>query len=310
MKTPFGIIRTGKQRLFVAFFMYSMVSLLVSVVSFSLFRKLEDLEKATAMINRFYISTLRGIKTGQDFFTHETTNEEFFRLGRSGILNEHYVLFQDVDKQREAMLHEKKVVQMLGAEPLHLLDSLLDDYIKTFHGIVVKIKSRGFRDHGLVGQMRDYAHKLENHRYIDQVNLLQIRRHEKDYIIRQDTAYMYKLVDSANQLRAYIKEHNKISDPEKEDLRFWLTRYETIFLQIVEIDLEVGQKERTGLSMMLKERTERINEIVRDFNEKANERYSEIFENFQLVTVIVVTVSVILTLLLSLGFKHILQDET
>jgi len=100
-----------------------------------------------------------------------------------------------------------------------------------------------------------------------------------------------------------------ISGQEREELRFWLSRYDEVFVRIVEIDLEVGQRNRTGMSADLKATTERINEIVGNFKHKADQQYAEIFENFQVVTVVVVTISVILTLLLSLGFKHIISPN-
>lgn len=309
MKTPLSHLKTGKQRIFVAFFLYSMVSLGVSVVSFSLFRQLEDLERVTEGINQFYVNTLRGIKTGQDFFVHEVTNDEFYQFGRSGILNEHHRLFKDVNEQRKTLLQEKKMIKLVGNEPLKVLDSLIEDYLTTFHGIVIKIKTKGFKQFGLVGQMREYAHKLEDYPLIDRVNLLQIRRLEKDYLLRQDTSYMYRLIDESSELRNHIRNHPAISASDKDDLRYWLSRYDDLFLEIVQLDLEVGQKDRTGLSQQLYLRSQRINEIVRDFNAQATARYKQIFQNFQIVTVVVVTISVILTLLLSLGFKHVISVE-
>ncbi|MCS6832646.1 MAG: hypothetical protein NZ521_03645, partial [Flammeovirgaceae bacterium] len=154
-------IRTTKQRIFVAFFIYSSVSFLVSVVSFILFRELEDLEQNTFRINNLYHLTLEAIKTGKDFFVYETSNENFFKKGESSILEEHNSLLEKVEKKLSELKKDRKIKKVIFSHELKTLDSLINEYKITYWDIVGKVKFRGFREYGLLGKMREHAERLE-----------------------------------------------------------------------------------------------------------------------------------------------------
>lgn len=69
------------------------------------------------------------------------------------------------------------------------LDSLIDFSILFNQSV----KERGFKDYGNEGRMRLKAHALESNGNLPYSILLQLRRHEKDYILRGETEYAEKL---------------------------------------------------------------------------------------------------------------------
>jgi hypothetical protein len=303
-------IRTAKQRIFVAFFIYSSISFLVSVVSFVLFRELEDLERTTFKINNLYYLTLEAIKTGQDFFVYEASNTNFYENGRSSILDEHYQILQKVEKRLDELKNNKKTKKVVTKEEVEKLDSLIRTYKETYWSIVGKIKFKGFREYGLLGKMREYAHNLEEQKDINKEYLFAVRRYEKDYLLRNDTAYLYKMMAASNLLRDNIESIKQLS-PERKDLyKEWLNRHNMLFLKVVEIDLAIGYKEKSGLSMRLADEVHELDKLMETINARANQRHENIFETFQMVVVVIVTFSVILTLLLSMAFKFVLEDKT
>lgn len=88
-----------------------------------------------------------------------------------------------------------------------------------------EIRERGYKDFGLVGVMRKKAHALEREKRIPRSLLLQLRRQEKDYIIRGEKQYLMsfkKVLDSCYNyfnlddstiklLQGYSKDFTKLS---------------------------------------------------------------------------------------------------
>ncbi|GAB4335080.1 MAG: hypothetical protein OHK0038_12550 [Flammeovirgaceae bacterium] len=281
----------------------------MSVVSFILFRELEDLERTTFKINNLYYLTLEAIKTGQDFFVYEASNTNFYENGRSVILDEHYQILQKVEKKLEELKNNKKTKKIASKEEIERLDSLIRSYKETYWSIVGKIKFKGFREYGLLGKMREYAHNLEEQKDINKEYLFAVRRYEKDYLLRNDTSYLYKMMAASNILRENIEQNKQISTERKDLYKEWINRHNMLFLKVVEIDLVIGYKEKSGLSMKLANEVQQLDKLVESINLRANQRHENIFETFQMVVVIIVTFSVILTLLLSMAFKFVLEDK-
>ena len=71
-------------------------------------------------------------------------------------------------------------------------NELITEQRVLFDKIVEKLVHRGMKDFGQEGKMREYAHKLEEDDLIDPADLLMLRRHEKDYIIRGQDEYIIK----------------------------------------------------------------------------------------------------------------------
>lgn len=302
-------IRTTKQRIFVAFFIYSSISFLVSVVSFVLFRELEDLERNTFRINNLYYLTLEAIKTGKDFFVYETTNEHFFENGESNVLSEHLTLLINVEKKLTELKKDKKAHKVIQPDELKKLDSLIENYKKTYWDIVGKIKFKGFREYGLLGKMREYAERLEAQRDINKEYIFAVRRYEKDYLLRNDTSYIYKVIAASNLLKRSIDNQENIGQEKKAIYKEWVDRHNNLFLKVVEIDFSLSYKEQSGLTMKLASQIQELDKLIEHINQRANRRHEKVFTTFQTVVVVIVTFSVILTLLLSMAFKFVLDDK-
>ena len=90
----------------------------------------------------------------------------------------------------------------------------------------------GFKDWGLLGQWRRAIHAVESqitgmNRTDLQESLLQLRRLEKDYLLRGDETY---LEDIRNRITGLRNEISKISSPKATKISEDLTSYEnTLF---------------------------------------------------------------------------------
>ncbi len=128
-------------------------------------------------------------------------------------------------------------------------------------------QTRGFKDTGLEGLMRQAVHEIENKIDIkSKLLLLNLRKHEKDFFLRKDTSYIPKHEAIYSELKNILK-----TDKNK-DLEINIEKYYSCFIKIVAIEKQMGLTLNQGLigelasnfatidtqNMLLSENTERI----------------------------------------------------
>ena len=179
----------------------------------------------------------------------------------------------------------------------HLLDfkGLLLGYDSAFQEYVDAVKKRGFKDYGLIGEMRESVHHLEDKLTANalQVYILTLRRHEKDYLLRLDPKYKAKLGTTADELRAKV-------GGDIESLRV-INEYQNTFFNILAIDEMIGLNNDAGLMSELKERSVAIDpaldNIVLELNQTREELQNELITWLLVVITVGVTISIIIAFL-------------
>jgi len=131
---------------------------------------------------------------------------------------------------------------------MEAIDSIkwfLDEDESIMKSLTEAIQLRGFKDFGIEGKMRGYAHQLEQMKQIDLDKVLLLRRWEKDYMLRNDTTYIQrfeKVLQSLKNDYQYSKEITEILD------NYWVS-----FRTIVNLDKIIGKKVNEGLNSRLQE---------------------------------------------------------
>jgi methyl-accepting chemotaxis protein len=128
-------------------------------------------------------------------------------------------------KQRLVILG---VITILGIISIHYSAKVLSDQEKTLLGI-----------HEEVAEI--------------EIHVLTIRKHEKDFLARDDVKYVKKLHDELNELNKHIKDlivlskNNNIETEELTQILGVLTEYKTVFDKLVKIKQTVGLSPEKGL---------------------------------------------------------------
>lgn len=188
-------------------------------------------------------------KSEKEFLAYEIINPIFFRSGVSVYLEEiendlnlinSYIL--DLDKQKTT--HELRL-----ADKLNHTSELFSKYKVMMKKMSKTLITKGFKDFGLVGNMRDKIHAVEQE-VIRQNNeaftiyMLTLRRHEKDYLLRKDLKYRKKFADVCKKFEEEIINSN---NPAYLKLIPLLNEYEGIFNKIIDIDIAIGLDPEKGL---------------------------------------------------------------
>ena len=111
----------------------------------------------------------------------------------------------------------------------------LQDLSSKFKDIIL---IRGFDDYGVEGEMHIITHQLENHSIIDKSMLLELRRHEKDYLMRGGIIYKQRFEMLINTL---------IDDDELDkNTKELLENYNLNFNKLVNLNLQLGLTNTKG----------------------------------------------------------------
>ncbi len=132
-------------------------------------------------------------------------------------------------------------------QQLNTIKEHADVYQSRFHEVSDAWVAKGL-DHksGLQGQFRDAAGELgtmlaETNEPTLMVDLLTIRKHEKDYLLRDDQKYVAKVQEQLAAMRLNALA-SSLSDDDKQTLRDLAGNYESLFLALVEQDKGIAIK--------------------------------------------------------------------
>ena len=147
------------------------------------------------------------------------------------------------------------------------LKSILLDYKKYFSELVMAQQKIGLTPtSGLYGQLRKAAGELEGlieNTDVTMLNvLLQIRRNEKDYMLRLDDKYLKRLQDNEHKLSTLI-ETSFFTKQRVTKLQDTLDNYNSAFLALVQEQKKMGYTKDHGL--LQKVRTV-IHQVNNEFN--------------------------------------------
>jgi PAS domain S-box-containing protein len=259
-----------RNKLLIGFLAFALISVLIIVPSSNYyFDKKESISNIIHRSELIYKYMLQDFRVVTDFFRFETSNPHFFIEKKSRYLQDHHKHVEDIMGELHTLLKH---------EDLHYLDIQPDikttqdnykEYLTTLNEIVALLLERGFKDFGNVGKMRHYIHQLEDYENIDQTQVLSLRRHEKDYIIRHQDQYITKLNNRSQSFKKQIKHNNRLNQAQKESAVAMLQNYVKSFNQLVSYDKKIGLHYNSGLKKKLDNREKKIEENLRAMIAKA-----------------------------------------
>lgn len=231
------MINSLKNKILAWFVSFSLFLLLIIITLNSHYYK--EREAKNHLIARFVrVETMliNIFKNSNAFFSSEITNSTFFETGKS-------IYLQRNDSLINIVLDELKSLKEVSSDQKISIyteaDSILA-YITEFDvifGQIVKLMhQRGYKDYGIEGEMRSQIHKLEELKNISLADVLMLRRHEKDYIIRHEEQYIAKLYDHTKLFKLLIAQSEFIDKKQKDSVIRILDDYQLLFSEIVRLD--------------------------------------------------------------------------
>lgn len=198
-----------------------------------------------------YRLLLKDFLTVKNFFYYESYNDSFYLTGSSQYIDMHERMYSRLSES-VTRLHASSLTQ---DSVIHsMLDSILSGLSK-YDGTLQEMKrlmiEKGYKDYGTVGRMRLYAHCVEAIPIVAKADVLQLRRHEKDFIIRNDESYAHLFLMKVDSLLCGLKKDKQIKNRLTDSVISLLENYRGEFEQFRVQEKQLGYKSNTGLKYVL-----------------------------------------------------------
>ena len=181
--------------------------------------------------------------------------------------NDHF----DGLRQQVINLQGRLAANGLDQEQVSLLSTQLDGYAAVFNKLVSVQKKIGLNpEDGLYGSLRDAVHNVEAR--VEDVNdqqlradMLELRRNEKDFMLRLDMKYPEKLEKNLKRMMADLdasRHPARVAEP----VRKLLSQYHRDFMTLVSANQEKGLTEKDGLQGSMRDTVHQTEDLLVTLN--------------------------------------------
>ncbi len=266
-----------KQKLYLLLLIMIVSLSVIGFFSYKNLIKVNDLGYIHEQALEIDINVLKLRKHEKDFLSRDIVNSEFYKTGNS----EYITGFSDDKVVLDRIIENLKADDLLTKnEILGKLDSIktfVNLYESEFIKVAEKIKDKGFKDWGLIGQMREAIHQVDDI-FIQvkantnaRVGLLTLRKHEKDYLLRKDLKYVSEFDSEIPKLLGVIRSDFRLSANNRERVLLLIENYQKTFHQVTNEDVVIGLSEQDGIMGQLRYAVHNIEPLVTEIIQELTE---------------------------------------
>jgi methyl-accepting chemotaxis protein len=177
----------------------------------------------------------------------------------------------NLERLKQELVRLESVSFMANDSSVRAVHTSLDDLEVRFKDLVQLLHQRGFKDFGLEGELRKAIHAVENTSFpYDKAGMLTLRRHEKDFFLRKDTAYARQF---NNKLEAFILPIQSGPAEESRDMILKnLENYRDRFNEVVSIETRIGLTETQGIKRIINEDLHHLKHAVQVLRSTVKEK--------------------------------------
>ncbi|MFV8342203.1 ATP-binding protein [Flavobacterium sp. XS2P39] len=269
------------------FMLYLHIDRKVDYLNNFTYRSYRVSQEFTANIRNFQTFLLFGYKE-KDFYLNHSQKD--LKLYIDNLKNQR--------KEVDLIFKESKELNIGNNPAMTHLSNEIDMLYTIANQFKATALIRGFKDHGIEGEMRNKAHFLEKKSSLDKITLLQLRRHEKDYMLRSDDASIQKFKDL---YYATLKEKNIDSVT-----RQVLTAYKNNFDSFVKLSSKLGVSQDQGLYGKINKMNEAVEnsfvQIIAHNKKRKNELEETLFYSQLCQTLLMTLIALVLCIYISKYF--------
>ena len=278
----------------VSFLFLTILILIQSLVSFFTLDRTIQIARIHSDINQLEIYTLNLIKSDNDFFTMEVINPKYFETHKSVFLTRRDSLNKRIRTKLNQVSHQSHDKSYELNTTLYRIDSMLSLYNLKFNTLESILYKKGFKDYGVEGEMRFHAHELEEtNSGIEISDILYLRRHEKDFLLRHDPSYLRSFEARANDIHAALAKRPKVNKKTMEHLH----EYRKLFLELASLQTIIGPANSGGLRNELNTLTVNISEQYFSLSEYSFKQSTTAQQNTRLFYIAALVIGILISIL-------------
>lgn len=228
-------------------------------------------------------------KIEQDFLIFGWKEIDFLEDGKSNFTQQFFTEVETVEISLEQKSNSDFVKSKGLEDEFRSILISVNRYKSAFDDLRKLLYTRGFKDHGLEGEMRSYVHDLQNCESAEEkVFAFSLRRHEKDFALRKDMSYTSKLHDTADQFIEFVKEASieefpHMTDRYKSKTIDAIRTYKNHFDKIVQTEIAIGLNEKAGQFLQLNRNKKETEPKISLLYQKINKQNSSLRQTASLV---------------------------
>ncbi len=303
------MFRKLQSQLFFIFLLFVLVNSVLVFISQYQAKRREQIAHIENFIHELELLIYKDAQQINYFFTYETSSAQFFKTQQSAYIENH----RQINKQIKQTLHEieqsKEFVQLSASELFETISIQLDSANAIFDSITSLVYLRGFMDWGIEGNMREYAHNLEQSESILLSDLLMLRRHEKDYIIRNEIKYREKFHQKLNEIVDKLYQSNTLNPVSKVKTIQTLLEYKKSFDRMVNLDSIIGIKNNSTLKAQLDNSLSLLLNDAKLVSHNCTIRKQKSFKQMQSITALSLLVFVLFSIYLSIKLSKLITHR-
>lgn len=183
------------------------------------------------------------------------------------------------------------------------------NYNTTYNELIYLYKLKGFKNYGLEGKMREYAHKIYefNNKEV-QYFCLVLRKHEKDFLLRKDLYYVNQFHSVSKTLIDFIN-NSSIRQDDKNFLINNLYYYSKNFNLLARIESKIGIKGQNGYLNKSKQIFDEIASMIEDMDNELKLIEAEHKEKLKEDTMTIIGILVLFLLVAIVGLTQLITTS-
>jgi len=211
----------------------------------------------------------------------------------------------EIDSINQIHISIQKAVMDFGEDAdLAPISETTEDFFGEFEELVALTVQRGINeDSGMEGAFRDAIHRVQNR--VKKLNmreaetlLLEIRRREKDFIMRKDTKYIDLVMQRSSELIDLVN-GSGIASLDKQEIINDIVGYRDKFVSLAEATKQISERYQK-LNMIVNE--------LQDLGAVLNNNKSEKAKIAQIIIISLMGIILVITIGLSLWFSKKISD--
>jgi signal transduction histidine kinase len=287
------------------FLFLTLLILIIGLVSISSLDNTSRIASVHSHINQLQVYTLNLIKTDNDFFDFETTNENYFRDHQSHYLQRRDSLSLLIKNGLSDTRDRSEKYNYPFNNNLKEIDSIFQQYNEKFSQLEVLIYKRGFKDFGLEGEMRKHAHALElPQMHVNMIDVLSLRRNEKDFLLRHDTTYITHFNQISNTILIQLTKDSSHNQKALSHIR----QYRHYFNERALLEKQIGLSSMDGLRTELNSLTTQLSNQYFKLSEHSGDRYYSIQRNARIFYIIMISGAIVFSVISSFWISKKLSE--
>lgn len=236
-------MNTIRGRILFGYLLLSAAILTIMGLSYWLLQQHRNISDAQHQVTAVYTNYLELAQECQHVFYVDVNTPAFHEKLESDHLKSISQAFDQLSSSMMA-LEESPIPEFRHFHEKFIeLDTLIADYHELYQILVQLHHERGFMDVGLEGLMRESILELEKtHQHLSLSEVLQLRRLEKDFFLRNDRSYVIALYEEIKSLTTKIPKGHREAE--------LLKNYADAFYNITVLKNQIGDEHRGLLAAL------------------------------------------------------------